>query len=101
MKEFYSIDLLIEFLRNNRDSVFTISGEGFNNSIYNLMYFNGKFAENKVFNLCANFTKYTIGIATFRRMFKACGSMQVKQMDFSDKRISDVFNYENFKKMKL
>ena len=101
MKEFYSIDLLIEFLRNNKDSVFTISGYADNNSRYNLMYYNGKFAENKVFNLCANFSKYKIGIASFKHMFKACGSMRVNKMDFSDKRISDFFNYENFKKMKL
>lgn len=101
MAEFYSIGSLLDLLSNSKDTVFTISGYAENNSRYNIMYYNGKFAENKVFNLCANFTKYKIGIATVRAIFKKCGSMTVNAIDFSDKRKSDVFNYENFKKIKL
>ena len=101
MAEFYSIGSLLDLLSNSKDTVFTIYGYAENNSRYNIMYYNGKFAENKVFNLCVNFTKYKIGIATVRAIFKKCGSMTVNAIDFSDKRKSDVFNYENFKKIKL
>ena len=48
-----------------------------------------------------NFTNYKVGLATFKSIFKECGSMTCVIVDFSDKRMQDAFNYNNFLRMKL
>ena len=100
-KEFYSFDAMMLFLNENKGEIISISGYGRYNKVHNLYFNRGKFAEKKGFNLMANFTNYKVGLATFKSMFKECGSMTCVVVDFSDKRMQDAFNYNNFLKMKL
>lgn len=100
-KEFYSFDSMMLFLNENKVEVISISGYGRYNKVHNLYFNRCKFAEKKGFNLMANFTSYKVGQPTIKSIFKECGSMTCTIVDFSDKRIQDAFNYNNFLRMKL
>ena len=100
-KEFYSFDQMMLFLNENKGEIISISGYGRYNKVHNLYFNRGKFAEKKGFNLMTNFTKYKVGLPTIKSIFKECGSMTCVIVDFSDKRMQDAFNYNNFLKMKL
>jgi len=62
----------------------------------NFMYYKGKFCEYHGFNLCANFVNYKIEVPTIKSVFKKCASLKLSEMDFSDERMKNAFNYDNF-----
>jgi hypothetical protein len=100
-KEFYSFEQMFEYLKENNSAIVSIYGYGEYNKIYNLYHNRGKFADKKGFNLMSNFTNYKVGLAIVKKMFKECGCMTCSVVDFSDKRMQDAFNYNNFLRMKL
>ena len=99
-KDFYSYKEMIAFLNSNTSDVFTITGYDYNNpnKFYNFQYYNGKFALAKGFNLCANFQMYKVTEGNIKIVFKACKSLNVCPIDFSDRQKIDAFNYINFVK---
>jgi len=99
-KEVYSIKSLNDIL-SKTDGVVRISGYDKNNDNirFNFLYHDGKFAENKGFNLSANFEKHQVTKLGIKNAFNKSGSFVLNEMDFTDKKMREATNYDNFMKI--
>ena len=97
MKEFYTYESLMAFLKECNSVVFLHGYDYDNNNVrYNIVYYKGKFATNKGFNLCANFSMHKLTNTALKSIFKKCCSAYVTECDFSDKQKKEAYNYDNF-----